>query len=108
MLHISHYWVAGFQCRLAGSCKPSSARCVPSPSVSALYRNLPFCQVCAGTSELACMGGASGVCQVGAGLPAPRHLQFYNWWRVKQYERWLLMVQVDRVTERSGPICCYR
>ena len=54
------------------------------------------------------MGGASGVCQVGAGLPAPRHLQFYNWWRVKQYERWLLMVQVDRVTERSGPICCYR
>ena len=65
-------------------------------------------QVCAGVQSGDCTGGASDRCQVGPGLPRSRHLQTYNWWRVKHNDRWLLLVQVDRVTERSGPICCYR
>ncbi|KAF0312425.1 Tyrosine-protein phosphatase 69D [Amphibalanus amphitrite] len=65
-------------------------------------------RVCVGTSEPVCTGGAVASCQVGGGLPAAQHLQTYNWWRVNHYGRWLLLVQVDRVTERSGPICCYR
>ncbi|XP_037092436.1 tyrosine-protein phosphatase 69D-like, partial [Pollicipes pollicipes] len=66
--------------------------------------------VCAGAADRCSGGGgaASRQCAVGAGLPAASQLQQYRWWRVRRDERWLIQLQVDRVLERNGPICCYR
>lgn len=47
-------------------------------------------------------------CTMPATVPDREKLMRFNWGKVEEHGRWLLKLFMPRVSERNGPICCYR
>ena len=41
-------------------------------------------------------------------LPDKQKLAQLNWTKIEEQGRWLFQLHIPRVSERNGPICCYR
>lgn len=55
-------------------------------------------------------GGIEAVkhCTMPATVPDKEKLMRFNWGKVEERGRWLVKLYMPRVSERNGPICCYR
>uniref|UniRef100_A0A8D9BTY0 protein-tyrosine-phosphatase n=1 Tax=Cacopsylla melanoneura TaxID=428564 RepID=A0A8D9BTY0_9HEMI len=51
---------------------------------------------------------AEAVCTMPPTIPDKEKLNQANWSAVKDQDRWLMKLSIPRVSERNGPICCYR
>jgi len=47
-------------------------------------------------------------CSMPPTIPDKDKLSHFNWRKVEEQGRWLFKLKLQRVTERNGPICCYR
>nr|CAD7424727.1 unnamed protein product [Timema monikensis] len=47
-------------------------------------------------------------CQMPPTVPDKDKLSQFIWVKVEEHGRWLLKLFLPRITERNGPICCYR
>ncbi|XP_069693184.1 tyrosine-protein phosphatase 69D isoform X2 [Periplaneta americana] len=47
-------------------------------------------------------------CRMPPTIPDKDKLARFNWGKVEEQGRWLFKLALPRVTERNGPICCYR
>ncbi|XP_063928101.1 tyrosine-protein phosphatase 69D isoform X3 [Zophobas morio] len=47
-------------------------------------------------------------CTMPSMLPDKQKLAQLNWTKIEEQGRWLFQLHIPRVSERNGPICCYR
>lgn len=47
-------------------------------------------------------------CSMPPTIPDKDKLSHFSWRKVEEQGRWLFKLLLPRVTERNGPICCYR
>ncbi|XP_039298297.1 tyrosine-protein phosphatase 69D [Nilaparvata lugens] len=51
---------------------------------------------------------ATGHCSMPPTIPDKEKLARFHWDKVEEQGRWLLKLSLPRISERNGPICCYR
>ena len=47
-------------------------------------------------------------CRMPPTVPDKDKMSHFNWKRVEDQGRWFLKLYLPRISERNGPICCYR
>lgn len=55
-------------------------------------------------------GGAEATrhCMTPPTIPDREKLNRINWGKIEEHGRWMFKLYLPRITERNGPICCYR
>lgn len=53
-------------------------------------------------------GEATRHCMTPPTIPDKEKLSRINWGKVEEHGRWMFKLYLPRITERNGPICCYR
>ncbi|XP_068082268.1 tyrosine-protein phosphatase 69D isoform X2 [Anabrus simplex] len=51
---------------------------------------------------------ATGHCRMPPTIPSRDKIAHFFWVKVKEQEHWIFKLLLPRISERNGPICCYR